>query len=58
MCLGPRNYHKDLFIVINDTVIDQKSETTLLGITLDDQLSFSSHVRNVCGKHPVKLLFF
>ena len=25
MCLGPRNYHKDLHIVINDTVIDQKS---------------------------------
>ena len=48
MCLGPRNYHKDLHIVINDTVIDQKSEITLLGVTLDDQLSFSSHVRNIC----------
>ena len=50
MCLGPRNYHKDLHIVINDTVIDQKSEITLLGVTLDDQLSFSSHVRNICRK--------
>ena len=48
VCLGQRNYHKDLHIVINDTVIDQKSEITLLGVTLDDQLSFSSHVRNVC----------
>ena len=50
MCLGPRNYHKDLHIVINDTVIDQKSEITLLGVTLDDQLSFSSHIRNICRK--------
>ena len=40
MSLGPRNWHKDLHIVINDTVIDQKPEITLLGVTLDDQLSF------------------
>ena len=40
MRLGPRNWHKDLHIVINDTVIDQKPEITLLGVTLDDQLSF------------------
>ena len=50
MCLGPRNYHKNLHIVINDTVIDQKSKITLFRVTLDDQLSFSSHVRNVCRK--------
>jgi len=45
MSLGPRNCHKDLHIVI-----DQKPEITLLGVTLDDQLSFSSHVSNVCRK--------
>ena len=50
MSLGRRNWHKDLHIVINDTVIDQKPEITLLGVTLDDQLSFSSHVSNVCRK--------
>ena len=48
--LGPRNCHKDLHIVINDTVIDQKLEITLLGFTLDNQLSFSSHVSNVRRK--------
>ena len=36
--------------MINDTVIDQKPEITPLGITLDDQLSFSSHVSNDCRK--------
>ena len=36
--------------MINDTVIDQKPEITFLGVTLDDQLSFSSHVSNVCRK--------
>ena len=50
MSLGPRNWHKDLHIVINDTVFDQKPEVTLLGVTLDDQLSFSSHVSNVFRK--------
>ena len=50
MSLGPRNWHKDLHIVINDTVIDQKPEITLLEVTLVDQLSFSSHVSNVCRK--------
>ena len=50
MSLGPRNWHKDLHIVINDTVIDQKPEITLLGVTLDDQLSLSSQVSNVCRK--------
>ena len=50
MSLGPRNWHQDLHIVINDTVIDQKPEITLLGVTLDDQLSFSSHVCNACRK--------
>jgi len=48
MSLGSRSCHKDLHIVINDTVIDQKPEITLLGVTLDDQLSLSSHVSNVC----------
>ena len=50
MSLDPRNCPKDLHIVINDTVIEQKSEITLLGVTLDDQLSFSKHVSNVCRK--------
>ena len=50
MSLGPRNLHKDLHIVINDTVIVQKPEITFLGFPLDDQLSFSSHVSNVCRK--------
>ena len=45
-----RNYPKDVHIVINDTVIEQKSEITLVGVNLDDRLSFSSHVRNVCRK--------
>ena len=36
--------------MINDTVIDQKPEITLLRVTLDDQLSFLSHISNVCRK--------
>ena len=47
---GPTNCLKDLHIVINDSVIEQKSEITLVGVTLDDRLSFSSHVGNVFRK--------
>ena len=59
MSLGPTNCPKDLHIVINDTVIEQKSEIMLLGVTLDDQLSFSSPVGNALfvEKPPVKLMF-
>ena len=59
MSLGPTNCPKDLHIVINDTVIEQKSEIMLLGVTLDDQLSFSSPVGNASfvEKPPVKLMF-
>ena len=48
MILGPRDFPRDLHIVINDTVIEQKSEIILLGVTLDDQLSLSSHVSKIC----------
>ena len=50
MSLGPRNCQKDLQIVIDDAEIDQKSEITLLGVTLDDQLTYSSHMSKVCRK--------
>ena len=50
MILGLRDCPRDLHIAINDTVIEQKSEITLLGVTLDDQLSFSSHVSHDCRK--------
>ena len=50
MSLGPRNCQKDLHIVIGDAEIDQKSEITLLGVTLDDQLTYSSHISKVCTK--------
>ena len=36
--------------MIGDAETDQKSEITLLGITLDDQLTYSSHISKVCRK--------
>ena len=45
-----RNCPKDLQIEINDTVVEKKSEIMLLGVILDDQLTFSSHVSNICRK--------
>ena len=48
--LGARNDPKDLQIEINDTAVEKKSEIMLLGVTLDDQLTFSSHISNICIK--------
>ena len=50
MSLGPRNCLKDLQIEINYTMVEKKSEIMLLGVTLDDQRTFSSHVSNICRK--------
>ena len=50
MSLALSNCHKDLHIIVNNNVIDQKSKITLLGVTFDNQPSFSSHVSNVCRK--------
>lgn len=50
MSLALRNCHKDLHIIVNNNVINQKSKIMLLGVTFDNQPSFSSHVSNVCRK--------
>ena len=50
MSLGWRNCQKDIHIVIGDVEIDQKSEITVLGITLDHQLIYSSHISKVYRK--------
>ena len=50
MSLGPKNCPKDLQVAMKDTVNEQKLEITLLGVTLDDQLTFSSHVSSICNK--------
>ena len=51
--LGPRSCHKDLHIVINDTVIDQKPEITLLGAASQAgvfrEARFSSLPTNACS---------
>ena len=39
-----------IHMVTGDAEIDQKSEITLLGVTLDDQLTYSSHISKVCRK--------
>ena len=31
-------------------MVEKKSEIMLLGVTLDDQLTFSSYVSNICSK--------
>ena len=50
MILGLRDCPRDLHIAINDTVIEQKSEITLLGVTLDVSTITFESCKHVCRK--------
>ena len=52
MTIATRQKHQlsplPLDLVLNGATIDQVSEHRLLGITIDDQLRWNSHINNVC----------
>ena len=37
-------------ITVNDTIIKSNEKVDLLGLTLDDKLSFETHVSAICKK--------
>ena len=45
----------DHFIAIQDFIIQNSNQEKLLGITLDNKLSFDVHVSKLCGKASQKL---
>ena len=47
---GPKTKSKELNIKMMHSTIENNPEIKLLGVTIDDQLTFKTHVSNVCKK--------
>ena len=48
MILGNTNY--TFSFTVNDTNISAKDDVDLLGVNIDKNLQFNSHVKNICTK--------
>ena len=54
MCLG-KNTEKETFI-FKDTIMSNSKEENILGVTINNKLTFSSHIRELCNKYSQKIL--
>ena len=50
MFLGSKIDNNNITFLIEDKCIKSKSEVTLLGITIDDKLTFKNHIKLMCNK--------
>ena len=48
-------HNKDIFINVEEEVIECSSSVKLLGVTIDNNLKFNEHVSNLCKKASQKL---
>ena len=53
MCLGKDSVHK--YLTFNNIVMENTEEVKILGITIDNKLSFNSHIKTLCVKASQKL---
>ena len=53
MCLG-KNTENETFI-FKDTIMNNSKEEKILGVTIDNRLTFSSHIRELCKKASHKI---
>ena len=54
MILGTNTYIKVILFLYGNK-IEKSLEQVLLGITIDDKLSFKTHIENICRKSKYKL---
>ena len=58
MLLGRKNKNEDspsISVKIDEQVIKSSPDMKLLGVTLDDELSFSAHISDICKKASKKV---
>jgi len=58
MLLGKKNKNEDSFFInvkIDEQIIKSSADLKLLGVTLDDELSFSTHIKDICKKLSKKV---
>ena len=53
MCLGKNTGNETYFV--NNTEMKNSSENKILEITIDNELKFKSHVKNLCKKASQKI---
>ena len=56
MCLG-KNTENETFI-FKDTIMNNSKVEKILGVTIDNRLTFSSHIRELCNKASQKISAF
>ena len=55
MSMGPPGKNKQLNVEIQGTSVESLTELVLLGVTIDKQLNFKTHIGTVCKKPVNKL---
>ena len=55
LIIGNNDHHVKTFQISNDFEINVSNEVTLLGIQIDDQLKFDSHIDKICKKAALQL---
>ena len=40
----------DVFQTVNGKIVSEKEQVTLLGVNIDRNLNFNSHLKEICGK--------
>ena len=53
MCLG-KNKENETFI-FKDTIMNNRKEEKILGVTIDNKLTFNNHIRELCKKASQKI---
>ena len=57
MILGKKQCNK-VKLIINSIVINESNAVELLGITIDNMLTFNEHINNLCRNASYKLYAF
>ena len=55
LIIGNNENHVKAFQISNDFEINVSNEVTLLGIQIDEQLKFDSHIDKICKKAALQL---
>ena len=53
ICLGKKTYNETF--IFKDTNMNNSKEEKILGVTIDNKLTFSSHIRELCKKASQKI---
>jgi hypothetical protein len=50
IAIGKNTQSKNIFFNLNGNIIKTEDEVKLLGVTIDYELKFNSHITNICRK--------